>query len=400
MDWNARYRTTGSLNLAISRSGKLVGTNSISRPAQQVELDALPVLIAFSQGDTPRAVFDRLAEDWEVEEDGFAAAVGSLIEQNLITPDGAEAAGPSLATSGFASPLTHHYMLRDELRVDAYRAAIERYCPGKRVAEIGCGTGVLSLFAARSGAVSVDAIEESTIAEAAAELFAANPCGQRIALHRGNSRDVRLDLPAEVLIHELFGTDPFEENLLPALADARERLLTSDARFLPARLEVACVGLDSAASGLKDPATIRAEAVQYAERFGLEMAPWLERLDALDPQTLRSVVRDPSFSVLSAECPLFSLDFAHDDLSVPPQVAQPSLAIHTDGTLGALVVFFRARFDDETAISTAPDAPATHWGRDVRLLPVARKVSPGDQIPLVVTLDETFGRHQLRLTLA
>ncbi len=400
MDWNSRYRTTGSLNLALSPSGKLVGTNSISRPPQEVDLDALPVLIAFAKGGTPREVFALLAEDWEIEEEGFAAAVGVLIEQNLITPEGDRATEPMLATSGFASPFTHHHMLRDGLRVDAYRAAIERYCPGRHVMEIGCGTGVLSLFAARAGALSVDAIEESTIAEAAAELFAANPCGVPVTLHRGNSRDVHLDRPAEVLIHELFGTDPFEENLLPALADAKARLLAPGARFLPARLEVACVGIDSAASGLQDPQKVRTEASAYADRFGLEMAPWLERLAKLDPQALRSMAREPSFHTLSAECPLFSLDFATDDLTTPAQAPQPCLAIQAAGNLGALVIFFRARFDDEIALSTAPDAPATHWGHDIRILPKAREVKPGDEIPLKATLDGLYGRQKLRLALA
>ncbi len=400
MDWNARYRTTGSLTLALTPTGKLVGTNSISRPAQEVELDALPVLIAFAKGDTPREVFTRLAEEWEVEEDGFSAAVETLIEQNLLTPDGEAAASPTLATAGFASPFSHHHMLRDDLRVGAYRASIERHCPGRRVAEIGCGTGVLSLFAARAGALSVDAIEESTIAEAAAELFAANPFGASIALHRGNSRDVQLESPADVLIHELFGTDPFEENLLPALADAKTRLLAPGALFLPARLEVACVGIDSAGSGLQDPAKIRAEALAYAERFGLEMAPWLSRLAKLDPQTLRTMARDTSFQVLSEECPLYSIDFSADDLAAPPPQPQPLLRIRTAGTLGALVVFFRARFDDEIAISTAPDAPATHWGHDIRILATAREVQPGDEIALAASLEGAYGRQKLRLGLA
>ncbi len=400
MNWNARYRTTGSLTLALTPSGKLVGTNSISRPPQEVDLDALPVLIAFAKGETCRDVFDRLAEDWEVEEDGFAAAVEALIEQNLLTPEGEDAAPPTLAASGFASPLSHHHMLRDELRVDAYRAAIERYSRGRQVMEIGCGTGILSLFAARAGALSVDAIEESTIAEAAAELFAANPGGERITLHRGNSRDVQLDRRPEVLIHELFGTDPFEENLLPALADARERLLAPGARFLPARLEVACVGIDSAASGVQDPAKIRAEASAYAEQFGLEMGPWLERLGKLDPQNLRSMSRETKFQVLSAECPLVALDFAADDLAAPALAAEPHLSIWAPGNLGALVVFFRARFDDEIAISTAPDAPVTHWGYDIRLLPAAREVKPGDRIPLDATLTGAYGRQKLKLSLA
>jgi len=65
-----------------------------------------------------------------------------------------------------------------------------------------------------------------------------------------------------------------------------------------------------------------------------------------------------------------------------------------------LVIFFRARFDDEIALSTAPDAPATHWGHDVRILAEAREVQPGDEIPLVATLEGNYGRQKLRLALA
>ncbi len=399
MNWNSRYRTTGSLTFALTPSGKLVATHSISRPPQEVDLDAMPVLRAFAPGATSREVFDRLAEDWEVEEAGFEIVVQTLVEQNLLTPEGSEAT--SLATSGFASPLSHHHMLRDDLRVSAYRQAIERHCAGRKVLEIGCGTGILSLFAARAGALSVDAIEESTIAEAAAELFAANaPFGAKIALHRGNSRDVALDAQAEILIHELFGTDPFEENLLPALADARERLLLPGSRFLPARLEVACIGIDAGASGVTDPRKIVNEALEYAGRFGLEMAPWLARLAQVDPQSLRATARATSFVVLSTECRLLALDFAADDLATPSLVATPRFRIQNAGTLSALVVFFRATFDEDIAISTAPDAPGTHWGHDLRILPVSREVAPGDEIPLVATLEGAYGRQKLKVGLA
>src|SRR6185295_1888833 len=142
---------------------------------------------------------------------------------------------------------------------------------------------------------------------------------------------------------------------------------------------------------------IRTEALAYAEQFDLKMEPWIERLGKLDPQNLRSHSRDTKFQVLSAECPLYSLDFATDDLTAPPQAPEPRLVIHTAGSLSALVLFFRARFDDEIAISTAPDAPATHWGHDIRILPVAQEVQAGDQIPLVATLEGNYGRQKLRL---
>ena len=43
-------------------------------------------------------------------------------------------------------------MLKDKVRTEAYREAIDATVKGKIVADVGAGTGVLSVFAATSGA--------------------------------------------------------------------------------------------------------------------------------------------------------------------------------------------------------------------------------------------------------
>ena len=50
--------------------------------------------------------------------------------------------------------------------------------------------------------------------------------------------DDRWERRADLLVFEILGTDPLCEGLLPALQDARERLLTPDARVVPCMVEV------------------------------------------------------------------------------------------------------------------------------------------------------------------
>lgn len=397
MTWSHRYRVSQSLNLGISPKGRLFATNSLSRPPYELSLDVLPVLMAFASETSQREAYRRLSSEYELEEVGFQESVDALIAQNLLTPVGGTSS--ALAPALYASPLPHHQMLRDASRDGPYRAAIERYCPGRRTVEIGCGTGILSLFAARAGARHVDAIEESSIADMAEKLIIANGCEDRITLHRGNSRDISLEEPGEVLIHELLGTDPFGEGLLRFVADARDRLLAPNARFLPARLEVACVGIDSAACGIPDTDSILSEARTYVDRFGLEMTPWLNWLEATAPRFLRGYQLGPEPVVLTEECLLYDLDFATSDLRKPKLATSPILRATMSGNLSSLAVFFRAYFDEEIALSTSPADPATCWGFDLRPVDRARSVTTGDIVELDVQIEERFGWQQTYLGL-
>lgn len=71
----------------------------------------------------------------------------------------------------------HEEMLKDEVRTMAYRNAIYRnrhLFEGKVVLDIGCGTGILSMFAATAGARLVIGVDMSGIIEQAKVIVAAN----------------------------------------------------------------------------------------------------------------------------------------------------------------------------------------------------------------------------------
>jgi SAM-dependent methyltransferase len=403
MNWSSLYAVSRSLALGVSPSGKLMGSGSISDQPQEMDPEALPVLLAFASGATPRAVFTELQETWEVEEEGFEAAVGAMLEKGFLIPfeRGGEPGDLHLPAEGFGSVFGHLEMLRDPLRVLTYRAAIEKQAPGKVVAEIGCGTGILSLFAAKAGAAQVVAIEESRISEVAAGMFAANGAG-RIELKVGNSRNVELDPRADLIIHEILGTDPFEENLLPVLADARRRLLASGGRFLPGRLEVCCVGVACEERGM--PARVQAEARELAGIYGLDFGPFLRALEAAGPRRDRPWApgeRNFSRRILSEESRLLDLDFnAEDLLERAGKPVAVSLRITGGGLLDGVALFFRAWFDEETCVTTAPVAPATSWGWIVRPLSRAVWVEAGDEVPISAATEHRLGRQVFRVDLA
>jgi predicted RNA methylase len=64
--------------------------------------------------------------------------------------------------------VTHKLMLQDVVRTAGYLEGLRHAVkPGARVIDFGAGTGVLSIFAQRFGAGTVDAIERTSIVEQA-----------------------------------------------------------------------------------------------------------------------------------------------------------------------------------------------------------------------------------------
>lgn len=403
LEWDAEYVISRSLTLEVTRSGKLVAATSLSRRPYELDAEAVPVLLAFASRTTPRAAFERLQEEWEIEWDGFGQFVGTMLDDGVLVPAGGEPA-PSLVSTGFGAAANHVVMLRDTVRVMAYRAAIEKHASGKRVVEVGCGTGILSLFAAKAGASKVIAIEESQVSETAAAMFKANGCSDVIDLKVANSRNVELDEPADLLIHEILGVDPFDENLLPVLLDARRRLLRPGGRMLPRRLEVCCLGIEGAEDPQHDAAVTIARARELSGLHGLDFGPVIKAVETAASHATkgrRSWLGDKIFDrkVLSEELRLLDLDLEAGDLEIVGRTASASLRITGEGTLVGIVLFFRAHLDEEIRLTTSPFAPITHWGWDVRIFSRRQPVRPGDEVPLAIEVESSFGNQRMSIDL-
>ncbi|XUU61735.1 50S ribosomal protein L11 methyltransferase [Erythrobacter sp. HA6-11] len=212
-------------------------------------------------------------------------------------------------------PGFHDFMLRDVPRNKVYREGIQELASGRTVLDIGTGSGLLAMMAARAGAKHVYACEANAILAAAAEkVIAANELADRITVLAKPSIEIdpEADLGgrADLIVSELIADDMYSEGLLPSLNDASRRLIKDDGIFLPGKtwVEVALVHYDSLRAFNSDIEGFDLSACTQllprriavrADRAGLDVCSSSASLFAFDyqPRSIQSVVESETVEV-------------------------------------------------------------------------------------------------------
>jgi protein arginine N-methyltransferase 1 len=134
--------------------------------------------------------------------------------------------------------LLHEALLADRARNRAFLRALQAAAlRDATVLDVGSGSGVWAVTAARLGARRVVAVErEALLVPVIRRLAAENGVADRIEIVQGDSRRLRLRREFDLVVSETVGNWGFDEDVVPVLADACARFLRPNGVLIPRAL--------------------------------------------------------------------------------------------------------------------------------------------------------------------
>ncbi|KAK1761139.1 S-adenosyl-L-methionine-dependent methyltransferase [Echria macrotheca] len=277
----------------------------------------------------------------------------------------------------------HETMLKDKVRTDAYRDFIydnKDLFAGKTVLDIGCGTGILSMFCAKAGAARVIAVDRSDILDKARENVFQNKLDKVITCLKGRIEDVTLPVAqVDIIVSEWMGYALLYEAMLPSVLYARDRYLAPNGLLVPSHANMWI-------APVSDSEYIADHVTFWRDVYGFDMRAMQDSIYA----DARAVTL-PSRSVCGEPCMFRFLDLhtvRTEDLvfSAPwtSKVAAVTTASEKNSLVDGFLVWFDMFFarsrvepsikEDSTALgwcqedkerrvgfTTGPFSTETHW---------------------------------------
>lgn len=272
----------------------------------------------------------------------------------------------------YSSNAIHETMLKDKVRTDAYRDFIydnKDLFRDKIVLDVGCGTGILSMFCAKAGAKKVISVDNSDIIDVARRNIRLNNLEDCIQCVRGKIEDVALPVKqVDIIVSEWMGYCLLYESMLDSVIHARDKYLALGGLMVPshATLKIAPL-IDS---------DLRLSHVEYwNDVYGFAMEPMLDRV------VEECLIKTASPGEVAGTGAIFKILDLHQvsirDLEFQSrfELTKPERAGQLDGFLIWFDIFFarssnatinefeveKAKSHGMTAFSTGPFTESTHW---------------------------------------
>jgi len=271
----------------------------------------------------------------------------------------------------------HEEMLKDEVRTLTYRNSMwhnKHLFKGKVVLDVGCGTGILSMFAAKAGASKVIGVDMSSIVEHAKKIVADNNLSDIVEIIRGKVEEVTLPAGIEkvdIIISEWMGYCLFYESMLDTVLYARDKWLKPGGLMFP------------------DRATLYVTAIEDRQ-YKDDKIYWWDDVYGFDMSAIRRVaVSEPIVDVVdrnqvvASSCLVKEIDIQTCTKEDIPFDSPFQIQCKRNDYVHALVTFFNVEFTHchkRVGFSTAPEAPYTHWKQTVFYLNEYLTCKKGEEV--------------------
>lgn len=307
---------------------------------------------------------------------------GNILEEKKQISDAILKTGDqlpeSLSTSEsiFFNIHNHHLMIKDYVRATSYWHAIEaNVTPEDTVLELGCGSGILTFFAARAGAKKLYAIEinKNMIDTVTKPLAIENGFADRIEFLIGNSMNVpasAVNPKATVFIAEILGDGVFNENILSYTIDARQRFLAPGAKMLPKGLDVYLFAYENPS---QQSSFASRELKFITEAKSSRTDSIYLKYDIYTNKMLSDTVKSIYIDLTTITNPDFEVS--------------GELNITTPGLLNGCCLYFVAHIDDNNLLSNSPWSPQISWAQQLFNVYPAKEVKKGSKIPFKLIYD-------------
>ncbi|NXP40162.1 ANM3 methyltransferase, partial [Leiothrix lutea] len=258
----------------------------------------------------------------------------------------------------------HEEMLKDQVRTESYRDFIYQnphLFRDKVVLDVGCGTGILSMFAAKAGAKKVIGVDQSEIIYQAMDIIRLNKLEKVVTLVKGRIEEV--DLPLEkvdIIISEWMGYFLLFESMLDSVIYAKDKYLAEGGSVYPDLCTISLVAVGDMNKHVD-------KLLFWEDVYGFDMSCMKKAVipeavvEVLDPNTLIStatVIKHIDCNSASTPDLEFSSDFT---LSVTVSTQCTAIAGYFD-------VFFEKNCHKKVLFSTGPQCTKTHWKQTIFLL--------------------------------
>jgi protein arginine N-methyltransferase 1 len=252
----------------------------------------------------------------------------------------------------------HEEMLNDTVRTKTYMNSIMQnphLFKDKIVLDVGCGTGILCMFAAKAGAKKVIGIECAEIYHNAVEIVKENGFADTITLIKGKLEDIELPDGIEkvdIIISEWMGYFLLYESMLDTVLVARDRWLAEGGLLFPDKAQLYITAIEDA--------QYREEKIDFWDDvYGFKMScikelallePLVDVADSKQIMTDRHLILDVDIYTVTKE----ELDFS----------SKFELTFTRNDACHAFLAYFDVEFSKclkKTGFSTGPHVTRTHW---------------------------------------